>query len=172
MSGATSTRYLSPVSQTTWRRVRFTTSSAAAPASTPANSSTPAAPTRYHSFSWIVPFYLPTIMHWNWSSWILYVLNKIFAFLFQVVAFATFFNHQSAMAALHALNVSTVRVRNLVHVWFAIGNAAAHVPMWIQKIKAKWTQKQGSWSIGKMIFASNVILQWFLPQNVILQRNW
>ena len=28
-----------------------------------------------------------------------------FYFFFQVVAFATFFNHQSAVAALHALNV-------------------------------------------------------------------
>jgi hypothetical protein len=31
-----------------------------------------------------------------------------FNFLFQVVAFATFFNHQAAMAALHALNVSAL----------------------------------------------------------------
>lgn len=33
-------------------------------------------------------------------------LNENFVYLFQVVAFATFFNHQSAMAALHSLNVS------------------------------------------------------------------
>lgn len=48
-------------------------------------------------------------------------------FPFQVVAFATFFNHQSAMAALHSLNVSirlrmassvmNLRARNLSRVW-------------------------------------------------------
>lgn len=48
---------------------------------------------------------------------------------------------------------------HLVHVWFAVGNVVARVPMLIQMIKTKWTQKQGSWFVGKMTFASNVILQ-------------
>jgi len=43
---------------------------------------------------------------------------------------------------------------------------AACIPMQIQRIKATWMQEQGSWSVGKIYFASNVILQW-IPKHAL-----